>query len=418
MKEVRAELVRVDSHGTAHPIGTVASQRLRSRPGAYRLMPAPDHVVFMRFTGEDGQRDESDGALVRLAGEITAGAMGDVLALLAQAGWRGELVVFDGEDTRSVFFEQGNVVGAQTSVEDERLGSVLYRFGALTEEQLEQIMERVRAGRRFGDVAIELGLLSQEKVYEFIGKQVEEVVFGTLAVSDGTFFFLDGFDESKLVSRHTVSATMLLMDGVTRLDELAYFRQKIPSGDYVPVRVDGKGEPAGEYANIYKLVDGRRSVEDLGRETGLGEFETAKQVYALIQSKHVTMHPPRMSGGPTAIVETANAVLRTILASADEMSRGEEVRQSLGSFAVGAGVYDILFRNAGPDQNGAFDPEAVAENLVLVAAGGDAENVLKQMLHEYVSFALFSVGSVVDAARESTIKKEVGAMLARLRPQG
>ncbi len=418
MKEVRAELVRVDSHGTAHPIGTVASQRMRSRAGAYRLMPAPEHVVLMRYTGEDGQRDESDGALVRLAGEITPGAMGDVLALLGQTGWRGELLVFDGEHTRSAFLEQGNVVGAQTTVDDERLGSVLYRFGALTAGQLEQIMEKVRSGRRFGDVAIELGFLSQEKVYEYIGKQVEEVVFGMLTVSDGTFFFLDGFDEERLVSRHTVSANMLLMDGVTRLDEMTYFQQKIPSGDYVPVRVDGKGEPAEEYAAIYALVDGRRSVEDLGRETGRGEFETAKQVYGLIQSKHVVMHPPRMSGGPTAIVETANAVLRAILASADEVQRGEEVRQSLASFAVGAGVYDILFRNAGPNPSGAFDPEAVAENLVLVAGGGDAENVLKQMLHEYVSFALFSVGSVVDAEREAAIKKDVGAMLARLRPQG
>lgn len=418
MKEARAELVRIDSHGTAHPIGTVASQRLRVRAGAYRLMPAPEHVVFMRFTGEDGQRDEGDGALVRLAGEITPGAMGDVLALLGQTGWRGELLVFADEATRSVYFEQGNVVGVQTNVDEERLGSVLYRFGALTSPQLEQIMERVQAGRRFGDVAIELGFLSQEKVYEFIGKQVEEVVFGTLTVSDGTFFFMDGFDESKLVSRHTVSANMLLMDGVTRLDELTYFRQKIPSGDYVPTRTEGRGEPAEEYAAIYALVDGRRSVEDLGRETGLGEFETAKQVYALIQSKHVVMHPPRMSGGPTAIVETANAVLRTILASADEVGRGEEVRQSLASFAVGAGVYDILFRAAGPDAAGAFDPETVAGNLELVAGGGDAENVLKQMLHEYVSFALFSIGSVVDSGREGAIKKEVGAMLAQLRPQG
>src|SRR6187431_357624 len=108
MKEARDELVRIDARGEAHPIGAVASQRMRARAGAYRMLPAPDHVVFMRYTGEDGRRDAEDGAIVRLAGEVTApGTLCDVLALVGQAGWRGELVVLDGDDVRSVFLEQG-----------------------------------------------------------------------------------------------------------------------------------------------------------------------------------------------------------------------------------------------------------------------------------------------------------------------
>src|SRR3954471_19721500 len=140
MRDGKAELVRIDSRGEAHPIGAIASQRLRARAGAYRMLPAPAHVVFMRYTGEDGLRDDADGAVVRLSGEVTAaGALCDILALVAQTGWRGELVVLDGDDARSIFFEQGNVVGAVTSVEEERLGSVLYRFGAITPEQHAQI---------------------------------------------------------------------------------------------------------------------------------------------------------------------------------------------------------------------------------------------------------------------------------------
>src|SRR6187402_2152698 len=160
MKDGRPELVRIDSRGEAHPIGNVASQRMRARAGAYRMLPAPKHVVFMRYTGEDGQRDADDGAVVRLSGEVTAaGTLCDILALVAQTGWRGELVVLDGEDTRSVFFEQGNVVGVVTSVEDERLGSVLYRFGVITEEQRALIVSSSQGGKRFGETAIELGVL-------------------------------------------------------------------------------------------------------------------------------------------------------------------------------------------------------------------------------------------------------------------
>src|SRR6187402_439430 len=141
MRDGKSELVRIDNRGEAHPIGTIASQRLRARAGTYRMLPAPAHVVFMRYTGEDGRRDAEDGAIVRIAGEVTApGALCDVLALLGQTGWRGELVVQDGEVVRNVFFDQGNVVGALTNVEDERIGSILYRFGMLDTEKRDRIV--------------------------------------------------------------------------------------------------------------------------------------------------------------------------------------------------------------------------------------------------------------------------------------
>jgi len=419
MKDARAELVRIDSRGEAHPIGTVASQRMRSREGAYRMLPAPAHVVFMRYTGEDGRRDAEDGAIVRLSGEVTApGTLCDILALLAQTGWRGELAVLDGEQARSIFFEQGNVVGAVTNVDEERLGSVLYRFGVISDEDRARILEVAKSGKRFGEAAIELGVLKQDQIYSYISRQIEEIVFATMTVGDGTFFFLDGFDESRLVSRHTVSANALLMDGVTRMDELRYFRQKIPSSEHIPLKVENRGTPAEELQKVYAVVDGLLSVEELGRNTGLGEFETTKALYSLVQAQYVVIHPPRVSGGPTSLVSAANGALRAIISAASQAGRADEVRGNLASFAVGAGVYDILFRNAGPDETGALNADVVVANAVVLAGGADQANVLKQMLHEYVSFALFSAGAALGSGVEGDLAKQVNPALVGLRPQG
>lgn len=418
MRDVKAELVRIDASGQAHPIGTIASQRLRARTGAYRMLPTPAHVVFMRYTGEDGRRDAEDGAVVRLAGEVTApGALCDVIALLGQTGWRGELVVLDGEDARSVFFDQGNVVGALTNVEDERLGAVLYRYGVIDAETLERVMAQVKDGKRFGSAAIELGVLKQELIYQYISKQVDEIVFATLTVGDGTFFFLDGFDEGRLVSRHTVSANALLMDGVTRMDEMRYFRLKIPSAEHVPVRTEKGGAPEKEFEPAFGAVDGKSSVGEIGRASGLGEFETTKQLYGLVQSGHVAMHPPRAAGGPPALVAAANGALTAIYRAAAAAGRDQEVRSGLASFAVGAGVYDLLFRNAGPDETGALDAEAVAQNSAIVAGGADPDNMLKQMLHEYVAFALFSAGASLGSGAEAELARQVGPALSSLKPQ-
>jgi hypothetical protein len=415
VKDSRSELVRIDPAGVAHPIGNVAGQRLRARAGAFRLLPAPGHVVFMRYTGEDGRRDAEDGAIVRLAGEITSpGAMCDVFALLGQTGWRGELAVLDGPTARSVFFDQGSVVGVQTNVEEERIGMILYKFGLLTTEQHDRILERVRGGIRFGAAAVELGFVTQEQVFQHLGKQIDEVVHATLVVGDGTFFFLDGYDATKVMAHHVVSANALLMDAVTRMDEMRYFREKIPSADHVPFRQSKNEPPPEEYATTYGAIDGTHSIESIGRITGRGEFETTKDVYALMQSKHVGIHPPKLGGGLSAVVETANEGLRLLHKEAEAASIAEDLRASLASFAVGAGVYDILFRGAGPDPTGALDADRVAENASLVAHGDDPERILKQMLLDYVGFAVFSAGSFLGPEKEGELTRQVGTITSRL----
>jgi hypothetical protein len=418
MQDPRAELVRIAANGEAHAIGRIASQRLREREGTFRILPAPHHVVFMRYTGEDGRRDDGDGAVVRLAGEIThPGALCDILAMLAQTGWRGELFVLEGDLQRSLYFDQGNVLGVATSAEAEYLGAVMYRFGAIAEDEYLTTMGRVQKGARFGDVAVELGFATREQIYAHIRRQVEEVTFAALMVSDGMFFFLDGFDGSRLASGQAVSANALLMDAVTRIDEMKYFRAKIPSKDHVPVRLEGREPPNDESAECYQAIDGKRSVEEIGRITGKGEFGVTKQIYALVQSKHVAVRPPRL-GGPAALVETANDGLRSVFAAANAGGTWPEVAASLSSFVMGAGVYDILFVGAGPNGRGELLAARVAENSLIVAAGADPEELVKQLLHDYVSFAAFSAGSLLGAVAEELLMREVTPVLTLLRPAG
>ena len=185
MSSKRDELTRIDSHGIAHPIGPVASQRLRQHVGDYRVLPSPKHVVMMRYTGEDGEVDEGDGALVRIAGEIAAkGTMCDILALLAQTGWRGILSVHQGNVTREIYLSHGNVVGVKSTDPDERLGRIMYRYGHISEEDLHGLEEAVGLGRRFGEVAVDLEMVTREQVYKAFCQQITEVVVAALRVAD------------------------------------------------------------------------------------------------------------------------------------------------------------------------------------------------------------------------------------------
>ncbi len=420
MSEDRADLVRVDPTGAAHPVGRLASQWMRNRQGTFRVMPGPRHLVFMRHVGEDGVRDEHDGAVCRLAGEITTpGALCDIVSLIGQAGWKGELIVTSPNATRSVYFDHGHVIKANSDADGERLGEVLYRYGVLSREQVEEAAKAVTGELRFGEAAVKLGFVSRERLFSVMQRQTEEVVYAVLLVGDGMFYFLDSFDESKIAVQLNLSASSLLMEGVRRMDETRYFRERVPSELHVPARVSGRPGPAEDVLLPYwEAIDGQRSVSEICRSVGQGEFEVTHAIFQLLQAGSVVVHPPRPTG-PAAVVARFNEAMSLLLGNIDTLGRGAEVRAQLASFATGAGIYDALFMGAGPAEDGTLAPERIIENITMLAGPGEqGEAMLSQWLYEYASFGLFVSEPILRVSAEhGTVARKAGELLAPLAPQ-
>jgi uncharacterized protein DUF4388 len=411
MADVPSDLVRIDETGTAHAISRTASQRMRARKGTFRLLPAPAHIVFMRHVGEDGRRDVEDGALIKLAGEVNKpGCLCDIVALIGYSGWRGEFVVLDGQTSRSIFFEQGKVLAAQSTAIGERLGEICYQFGAMSPEQIEACAKV--EGKRLGEAAVDFGFITREKLYTLMGKQAEEIVYNTLRLGDGMFYFLDHLDEGRLTRRHNLPVNGLLIEGVRRMDELSYFRERIPSDEHVPVRVPGRPEPSQELLAVYQAIDGEKSVADLGRFCQVSLFDATQSIFQLVQSGLVAIRPPRPTD-PIAIVETFNTAMRAIVRVATAAKRDDEFRQTLASFASSAGIYDPLFFAAGPEADGSVRAERVVTNIASLA-GDDPQETLSQWLYDYASFALFAAQSLVSDDAGHDLSRQVVELIEPL----
>jgi hypothetical protein len=411
VRNERRDLVRVHATGSIEPLESDATRDLSGREGTYRVLPAPRGVILMRGV------EPTHSPAIRLAGEINApGAVCDVFMMVAQVGWRGQLVLTDGSAARSLFLDKGNVLGAQTSVEDERLGAVMYRYGVLSKQDLAKVAAQTKRGARFGAVALELELISQREVYRCLRHQVEDITFAALALTGGTFCFLDGFDSSKLVSHQVLSAQALLMDGVTRMDEIRYFREKVPSAQYVPERVSTpSAPPPGEYASTYALIDGTRSVAELGRLSGRGEFAVTKDVYGLERLGSVIIKAPARSGGAHGVLEIGNRVLRKIHAQADAVGKGRELRKGLSSYVGGgSGTHGSLFLMTMAEPDGSLDVGRLEKYIPRL--GEAAERTLRVMLYEYVSFAIFCVGAAAGRQREEELSQQLRAELQALEP--
>jgi hypothetical protein len=404
----RDDLLRVDSTGAMHPVGREASQQLRPKAGEWRLIASPKELIVARsMTWGD--------AVLKLAGEIKSpGALSDIVALAAQSGWRGELVVLSESGSRSFYFDSGTLIAATTTVPEERLGETLWRFGVITREQLETIVHvTAETGKRLGEAAVEMGIVSAEKLFAMMAQQVEEVFFAAIHVSEGAFYFFDRFDEKHILRRHSMNAGGLLIEAARRMDEMRFFREKVPSDTYIPTPVAGK-KPADELANVFLQCDGKRSIADLGRATGKLEFDVTRAVFQLVSSGCVVVVAPSPRG-PEAIVETVNPALAAVHERCDAVGKGAELREGLSRFATGGGVYDPLFMGAGPQKDGTLKPDRIGRNIAALA-GEDADAWLVELMNDYVGFAVFQAESVLSREAQATLLAEVMELLKPLRP--
>jgi hypothetical protein len=405
----RDDLLRVDGTGTVHPVGRAASQALRPRAGEWRIIPSPKELIIARaMSGGD--------AVLKLAGEIrTPGALCDIVALAAQSMWKGELVVLAEAGTRSFYFDGGMVIGASTNIPDERLGETLYRFGVITREQLEQIISSSKeTGKRLGEAAIELGIVTAEKLFDMMARQVEEVFFAAVHVSEGSFYFFDRLDEKNILRRHNMNASGLLMEAARRMDEMRFFREKVPNENYVPVVVPGRNPPE-DLAEVFALIDGAKSIADIGRATGQLEFEITRAVFQLVSSGCVYVNAPRPRG-PEAIVETFNPALALVHERCDAAGKGGELREGLSRFATGGGIYDPLFMGAGPQPNdGTLKPNRIASNVAALS-GEDPDAWLVGLMNDYVGFALFHSESLLPREVHQKVLADVMEILKPVKP--
>lgn len=376
------DVVKIAPSGDASAVGPRAARRLQARAGVYRLLPSPPNYVVMKQWA-----DSTPTRACLLSGEIrSAGVLCDVLSFVGHTGWRGEFLVQDPDDgmSRSLFFEDGSVVAAQSAALNERLGEVLYRYGVLTREQVAQCGDASADGTlRFGEAAVKLRFLTREALFAHMSRQTEEVFYGMLLASRGVFYFLDGLDDTQLSWRQPLSMSALVREGVRRMHETKYFRARIPTDQHIPVRTPNRQPPDADPHSIYGAIDGARNIAELGRVAHVGEFDVTRAVFQLIQSGHVAIRPPRLP--PNAMVGVYNQAIGLILRELDAMDEGDAIREQLTSFAVQRGIAR-LFENAEPADDGSLDGDRIAQNL---AASGLGEEALARGLYDYASFALF-----------------------------
>jgi hypothetical protein len=429
-------VVTIDEDGEVSGEGRAASRRLAARAGRWRLVSSSPGLLVLARAEEDAielPTEAPSGPRIALTGEIdAAGGMCDLIAFIHQSQWSGALHTIEASAHRTVWFKRGDLRTAGSNLPTDRLGELLYRYGHVTRQQLDDAVLRVGPDKRLGQALVDMGVVSTHHIFTFIRRQVEEVFYALLRQRHGSFYF-ERSDGSEKLPDLALSTQNLLLEGIRRMDELAYFREKIPTPDAVPSKRSPPPAvlPSDENQRaVLELCDGVRTADDIARDSKLGEFDATHALYQLVQSgyieirgewdvSHSGLSRPAPSGGRPGLVrlvDVFNELLSRIHQTLAAGTKAERFRADLGAFFRGATAYTELFDGVEPDDTGRLPMDQIMANLDR-AQVSDRAQYLHQGLNELLFFLVFTVGEVVGRKEEQELSRKLNEILKDLSVQ-
>lgn len=226
------------------------------------------------------------------AGNLATVAFSDILQLLSTGKKTGALCVTRSTQKKEIFFRNGNIISASsTNDDDDLLGHLLVKRGMISAADLERALSLQKAtGKKLGASLIELEIINHEQITDCLRMQIEEIVYSLFGWNQGEFIFQEGRIPSGNVLLVELNTMNIIMEGMRRIDEWAQIQKSLPSEEF-PLRVVKRPQVKTEGITlshdefvILSLVDGKRTVPDIIKESPVGEFITSKALHKLIST--------------------------------------------------------------------------------------------------------------------------------------
>src|SRR5215472_3218597 len=430
----------IDSSGNLAPESSEARRELSSRLGRFILAPTgPDLLCLLRVPAKGAPASTGGTALV---GDAATFATSDLIAFLNQARWTGVFRVYSPNGERSIIFKDGEVRGPTSDDPADRLGEVIVRLGFLSRRQVDEALGEA-SPMKIGRALVEKGVLQPHDLWRCVTQQLSDIFQAIVLCREGSFVLVQQELDEKSTGRVQLSTQSLLMDSIRRIDEMAHFRKRIPHGRlYVLKKRASDGKLEEDEDRVLSLVNGERTVLELGQAAKLSEFDVTKIVFRLLEGGYASVaersvasvsyvpeaaarHPAASKGRdsaaaakePLAVVRVFNFIFREIR---DEVAKQGMDRQFIAS-ANAALAGQAL--SASPVLSGVlFDTEGNLDEGKLMRRfefareqlGSEPIASLRQALSDVMFFLLFQAGELLESRADEDLARRVKELLATL----
>jgi hypothetical protein len=264
-------------NGTTEPY----AQRLDAVVPAAQLPALPDPLAAQLRPRATLPDDEGDLAVEDVA---------QLVARLYGAGFTGALTLGRGDGDKTLFFDDGQPVGARSTFAHDRLVDLLVRDGAISRDAAAKLRDLPDGGRRAALALVERGLVKSSELFATLRRHGEQILYSCFAWERGRYRLGREQPSSEDRVRMGAHPHALILEGVRRkysLERLSERFARVGGPDAVPAptvllmrTLEDCAPTPGERA-VAELIDGERTLGDLVRApTGAPLSEAA--VYALV----------------------------------------------------------------------------------------------------------------------------------------
>jgi len=252
----------------------------------------PDVLAALSLTVKD--LDPGDGVREAMTGDLSVIALAEILQVLGMQRQTGVLHVTNNRTSITISIRQGQIdfVQSRGASDEYRLGRYFLEKGALSRDQLDQLLAELRGTKKLlGEEVVSRGIVTREELVDILTKQSSELIYDMLRWPYGKFSFTkEPFRPEADMAKLTLGVSALVLEGFRRVDEWRLMEGTIHF-DQVPV-IDQfalEGLSPGQLARPERLVldavDGKRTVNEVVKESTVGSFDAVKIIYQFLQSR-------------------------------------------------------------------------------------------------------------------------------------
>ena len=353
----------------------------------------------------------AEGGILR--GRLSDVGLPTVLAVLRETRRTGMVSLVNAGVRKSIYFLDGRLVFAASSLTQDRLGEVLLRGGKISADEYLRLSQRIRGGQRLGKALVESGVLSPKDLWWAVEHQIKEIVWSIFNWEDGYFHF----EEDDLPRREKITFDLdvekLVVEGIRCSDGTGAIREHFISTDSVVERTD-KDPPVElepHERHVLQLTDGKRTVFEICQESGIGEAETRKVLHTFLAIRTLKSRGPRqaplqqtLNDGQdyAAVVDLYNEMFRNLFRHmSNEVGPITEIilEKYLKELKERPGS---LFERVRLRQDGALDPAQIERNLQRIPDDTRRDQLISS-LNELLYSELLAVKRTLGASHESQL---------------
>ena len=254
-----------------------------------------------------------------LRGALGTMALADVLQWVSHGRKTGTLHVVRGAVEKRISFMGGAIHSSWSNDPRESLGQFLVRDRLITEEQLfRTLLRQETEGQLLGALLVEQGPLRDDQLLAMLEHKAEETIYDLFHWNEGHFEFKDGEIQRDVPFPVNLDVTIVIMEGVHRIDQWERMREIIPSTE-TTLRPLGQPQTTLDHEVLLLCAEGKTVTEIAFAMRGT-VFDATAMLYEMHGRGLVEVEQPGVS---TDSVETVVRILRELETARKALDGGD-----------------------------------------------------------------------------------------------